>query len=110
MAKMWPPTLEVLQINCSGEVFTVPRETMCRPSVDGRSHPFESSSFCVLLVYVFVVICFFFRSMVCFWVALTTLLPRVCSAATFVGTKRGLCTKHIHLQNLSLVASFELQL
>jgi len=29
MTKMWPSTVEILEINCSGEAFTIPRETMC---------------------------------------------------------------------------------
>mmetsp|Transcript_16352 Transcript_16352/g.36018 ORF Transcript_16352/g.36018 Transcript_16352/m.36018 type:complete len:356 (+) Transcript_16352:22-1089(+) len=29
MTKMWPATVEILEINCSGEHFTIPRETIC---------------------------------------------------------------------------------
>ncbi|CAK8988223.1 Malonyl-CoA-acyl carrier protein transacylase [Durusdinium trenchii] len=29
MQKMWPRNCEVLQINCSGELFVIPRETLC---------------------------------------------------------------------------------
>jgi len=28
MASVWPSTLEVLQINCSGEIFTIPKESL----------------------------------------------------------------------------------
>jgi len=29
MAKLWPENLEVVQINCAGQVYTLPKETLC---------------------------------------------------------------------------------